>query len=73
MVVGNRIAYATSQGSSITMKIGTIVELVPPIIVGVGGPYQQPPKLRVLVEATSGYGKPAKPVLLTSFNRVVKL
>lgn len=70
--VGDRIAYATSQSNSVEMKLGTITELVPQKLDKYE--WMQPVKIRVQVEETSArWGTPAKPVLITKLERVVKL
>ena len=68
--VGDRVAYATSQSNSVSMKIGNITELVSKES---GWSDRMVHKIRILVDTSSDRWLPEKPVLIEKLNRVVKL
>lgn len=78
--VGDRIAYAATDGRSAGMRVGTVIEIVrahekPHKY---KGEYlyttKVPTKLRVSVDVSSGYWAPEKPVLIEAgFKRFVRL
>lgn len=78
--VGDRIAYAATDGRSSGLRVGTVLEVVQAhkkdhIVRGeLYWSTDVPTKLRVSVESSSGYGTPSKPTLIeASFKRFVKL
>lgn len=72
VTVGDTIAYAATDGRSSGLRVGKVIEVVPPTW-GFKS-WKTPPKLRVEVVVTTGYGLPAKPTLIdASLKRFVKV
>lgn len=78
--VGDRIAYAATDGRSAGLRVGRVSEIVlahekfDSWDTHEEYPRKVPTKLRVLVEKSSGYWAPEKPVLIEArFQRFVKL
>ena len=80
-IVGDRVAYAVTDGRSGAMRIGKVIEIVPKREKYESwdtkkeySPHKVPTKLRIEVQESTGYGTPAKPVLIESgFKRFVRL
>lgn len=74
--VGDRIAYAATDGRSAGLRTGEVTEIVWAHEKEESYGYKRkvPTKVRVLVEKSSGYWAPEKPVLIEAgFKRFVKL
>lgn len=75
VTVGDRIAYAATDGRSSGLRIGTVLKVTPAHAKDDRGyPRSVPTKLTVEVAASSGYWAPEKPVSINAeFRRFVKL
>jgi hypothetical protein len=74
--VGDTIAYAVTAGRSGAMRVGEVIEILSEhhVSESYGWTRSVPTKLRVEVNASSSYGKPAKPVLIEAgLKRFVKV
>lgn len=80
VIVGDRIAYAATDGRSAGLRIGKVIEIraahKKPRVYDGEVLYESavPVKLRVEVQENTGYGKPEKPTLIEAgFKRFVRL
>ena len=74
--VGDRIAYAATDGRSAGLRTGKVTEIVPEHEKPESYGYTRkvPTKIRVKVDKSSGYWAPEKPVLIEAgFKRFVRL
>lgn len=75
VIVGDRVGYAVTDGRSGALRLGKVIEIrAAHKKVEKYWTNEVPTKLRIEVQESTGYGTPAKPVLIESgFKRFVRL